>query len=340
MKKFSPKISKIVKEIVIPLCGFLLLASVVLTFANPVMAQTSKSPGSVLSELEKQVNLPSYNTNAHANASIESGASNITSAILYAVDYAKYIMGTLAVFMIILSGIRMITSARQVDQVAEKQKENLKYIIFGLVVMMLADVMVKQAFFGEQGEIFRSQAELIEAAKKGTNNVKGLYNMIEYFAASLAVLMIVIGGFRLVTSAGNEEVEGKVKKQITWAVVGLVVMGLSEFVVKDIIFPSQGTKLPNIVVAKQLIVKITNFVSGFAATVSVVMYIYAGYLYVIAFGQEDNTGKAKKVILGATVGLLLAMAAFGVVNTFVRLENTSVTQQAGSGAPAGLPTNP
>lgn len=340
MKKFVQKTREIFKKIVLPMCGFLVLTSLVLSLVVPVNAQTNvQSPGGVLNQLDTKIGLPSYNTNANANASIESGASNITSAIWFAIDFAKYVMGTIAIFMIIVSGIKLITSGRQVDTVADKQKENLKYAIIGLIVIIIADQII-QVFWGAQGEIYRSQAELLDAAKQGSETIKGVYNFMEYFAAALAILMIVIAGFRLVIGAGNEEVQGKVKKQITWAVIGLVVIGISEFAVKDVLFPSQGTTLPNTVVAAQFVVHLTNFISGFAATIAAIMFIYGGYLYVTAFGKEDNTGKAKKVFIGATIGLLLALAAFGIVNTVVTLQPLPGGEKAGSSAPASLPTNP
>ena len=34
------------------------------------------------------------------------------------------------------------------------------------------------------------------------------------------------------------------------------------------------------------------------------MYIYGGYLYVTAFGKEDNTGKAKKYLLEPRLGFI------------------------------------
>ena len=48
--------------------------------------------------------------------------------------------------------------------------------------------------------------------------------------------------------------------------------------------------------------------------------MYAGYLYVIAAGNETQVGKAKKALIGAIIGLIIAMAAFGIVNTVVKLE--------------------
>jgi hypothetical protein len=42
-----------------------------------------------------------------------------------------------------------------------------------------------------------------------------------------AVMFIIIGGFRMITAAGNEETYGQAKKTVTWAVLGLIVAMLS-----------------------------------------------------------------------------------------------------------------
>lgn len=316
--QFTKQFSKFFKEIFAPLMFILAVISLVLSLQLPVFAQ---SPGGILEVIGEKTKLPSYQTAGHAGASYQQGASNITSAILFAIDFLKYVMGSVAIFFIIYSGIRLLTAAKQVEDVATKQKEHLKYAIIGLIVIMVADQFVRKVFFGEQGEVYASKTTLQEAAKTGTELIRGIYNVFEYFAASLAVLMIVISGFRYVSSGGNEEVQKKAKKNITWAIIGLMLIGIAEFAVKDIIFPKQGTTLSNVENAKKLIVNLTNFVSGFVATLSVIMYIYGGYLYVTAFGKEDNTGKAKKVFIGATIGLLLSLGAFALVSTTVNLQS-------------------
>jgi lysylphosphatidylglycerol synthetase-like protein (DUF2156 family) len=143
---------------------------------------------------------------------------------------------------------------------------------------------------------------------------------MEYFIGAIAVLMLVIYGFRMVASQGNDEVLGKSKKAIMWAVAGLMLIGVSEVLVKDIIFPKEGSTLSDVNKGKELIVNVTNFTSSFIATVAIAMYMYAGFMYVTAAGKEDHVNKAKKVFIGATIGLLLAMGAFAIVNSIVKLE--------------------
>jgi hypothetical protein len=306
-----------IKKIISSLFLFFVVASLALTVASPSFAQDINQ---TLEEINKQAQLPSFTQNPHGQASAEPGASNITSAILYLADMFKYLIGTVAIIIIVASGVRLVTAGKDIEQVADKQKENLKYGFLGLIVIMLSDVAVKQVFYGDAGEIYRSEAEVKMAAQRGSDQIQGLYNMLEYFVGAIAILFIVIAGFRLVTSAGDEEVIKKSKKQVTWAVLGIVLVGLSELVIKDIVFPNQGSQLLNVDRGKELIINMTNFISAFLATLAVGLFMYGGFLYVTDVGKGDNTGNAKKIFMGAIIGLLVAMGAYSLVNTVYKFE--------------------
>ncbi|MCC7432253.1 hypothetical protein IT412_01880, partial [Candidatus Peregrinibacteria bacterium] len=129
----------------------------------------------------------------------------------------------------------------------------------------------------------------------------------------------IIAAYRLLISRGDSEQLNKAKTQITWAIIGIIVAGLAEIIVFRVLFPAQGSRIPDAAEFAKLIVTMTNFISGFISTIAVIMIIYAGYLYVTSLGG-DNLEKAKKILIGAVVGLLISMAAFALVNTFVKVE--------------------
>ena len=214
---------------------FLLIANLALLIAVPAYAQ--ESVGEFLRDVGKQTKLPSYEEAGHAGASYERGAAGITSAILFATDALKYLMGGIAVLILILSGVRLITAGRQIEEVATKMKENIKYALIGLIVIIIADYAVKNVFFGEAGEVFRSESEAQLAAERGQELLQGIYRMGEYIIGAIAVFMIVMNGVRLVITGGSEDQIAKAKKNIMWAIAGLVIIGTSELVVVDILFP-------------------------------------------------------------------------------------------------------
>lgn len=73
----------------------------------------------------------------------------------------------------------------------------------------------------------------------GHNSFFGLLTVVVKwllgFVAILALLAMVIGGIRMITSFGNEDSVRKGKQILTWAIVGLAVVVLS-YTILNIIF--------------------------------------------------------------------------------------------------------
>ncbi|MFC1656174.1 pilin [Patescibacteria group bacterium] len=273
-----------------------------------------------LETIQSATDLPTFDTNTHSKASIQPGASNITSAIFFVLDFAKYLIGTVAVVVIIIAGVKLVMARKKIDEVWPKQKEHLIMIATGLIFIFVADVAVRNVFFGVEGEVYDTQAQAEAAAEQGIQQLRGMYNVVMILAGAIAVFMLIVAGIRLITSGGNEEVQTKVKKQITWIVIGLFVIGVAEFAVMDFIFPKHGTQIPDDVKGRQLIVDFTNFISAFISIAAVIACIYGGYLYVTAVGNEEQTGKAKKTLVGAIIALVIALGAFAIINTVVQIE--------------------
>lgn len=259
--------------------------------------------------------LTDFTGKVHPKSAVDPGADIITSVIFTVIDFMKYLIGGIAVLYIIISGIKLITSAKKIDEVSEKEKENLKYIIYGLILIIIADELVTKVFFGDYGECIASASNATECAKVGGSLLKGLYGFILAAIASLAIFVLVLSAFRLITSAGEEESIAKQKKRIAMAIAGILVAAVGEFAIKEIIFPAAGTKGIDAAKAQKLVFSFTNFIAAFIGAASFAMLFYGGYLYVASFGNEEKTGKAKKIIVGAVVGIIIALAAFGIVVT-------------------------
>ncbi len=305
----------------------LLIISIILLLAGLGFAVAhADSISSTIQQVGEKSTLPSFDA-GHEDQAYQAGASNITSAIYFTVDFLKYILGAIATIVIIVSGIQLVVASQNnVDETLKKAKKTLSYAVIGLFLIIIADQVVKGVFFGEEGEIYRSGQDLQAAAEEGSSILMGIIGIMRVIIPSVAVLFIVITGFRLVTSMGDAEAGNKAKKQLTWAIVGLIIAGLAELIVFRIVFPDQGTRLSDPYEFNRLVITMTNFISGFIATLAVSFLIYAGYLYVIAGVDENLNQKAKKVALGAVIGLLVTMAAFALVNTFVKVEPLQDTE--------------
>lgn len=79
--------------------------------------------------------------------------------------------------------------------------------------------------------------------------ISAIFNLLMGIAGIIAVLALIIGGVRLMTSAGNPEARGDAKKRITAAIFGMILLFSSYLIMKtinpQIIEPHIGT-LPDI----------------------------------------------------------------------------------------------
>jgi glucan phosphoethanolaminetransferase (alkaline phosphatase superfamily) len=68
-----------------------------------------------------------------------------------------------------------------------------------------------------------------------TDIIKSIINIILVFAGILAVLMIVIGGIRYITSDGDSSRASQAKNTILYAIIGLIVAILSYAIVNFVL---------------------------------------------------------------------------------------------------------
>ncbi|MBU0981174.1 pilin [Patescibacteria group bacterium] len=249
----------------------------------------------------------------------QEGASTIALAIQRFMNFFKLLVAPLAILAIVIAGVKLVTAGRDSEEAATKAKNFIRYAAEGLIIIIIADQIIN-VIFGPTGEIFRGgQAGAEEYGRKTAQLMEGIYSLIQVIIGSVAIFMIVIAGMRYVAGSASDEQIATAKKQITWALIGLFVVGVSEFVAKDILFQQQGTKI-GFDQAKQLFAQVTNFAAGTIGTLSFAFMLYAGYLYVTAQGDEDQVAKAKKIIFGAIIGILLAGSAYAITSTIVQLD--------------------
>jgi len=271
-----------------------------------------------LEAIGDNTNLTNYDTNIHADATGQGGARNITSAIHFIIDMAKWVLGSLAVLMLVINAIKLIATGTDADDRVTKEKNFLKYALMGLVLVFVAEEAVTLAFFGQEGEVLRNEASAAEFATAGSQIFHGIYTFLEIMIGSIAVFMVVYSGFQMLVGSANEEAVNNGRKRIFTALLGLAVVGLSELVIKDIVFKDQGETI-DVERGRILLASITNFLASIIGTMAVAAFIYAGFLYILNFGNDELTGKAKKMMMSAVLGMLLAAGAFALVSTVIEV---------------------
>ena len=61
--------------------------------------------------------------------------------------------------------------------------------------------------------------------------IKKIINILSVIIGAIAVVMIIIGGFRYITSAGSAEGTKGARQTIVYAIVGLIIVALAQIIV-------------------------------------------------------------------------------------------------------------
>ncbi len=121
-------------------------------------------------------------------------------------------------------------------------KKNIYYILGVVLLFPLAAASA----FGLTMEDFRSevyrpdnlpggQTGSVSADNKVVTVINFLINLVLYASGSVAVLMLVYGGIRYITSTGSSEEKEKATGVIKWAAIGLAVVILAFAIVTNLI---------------------------------------------------------------------------------------------------------
>jgi len=62
-----------------------------------------------------------------------------------------------------------------------------------------------------------------------------------------------------------------------------------------------------------LAVKISNWILRIVGSLSLIMFIYGGLMFLISAGSSDAVGKAKKIIVAAVVGLIIVFSSYLII---------------------------
>ncbi len=71
--------------------------------------------------------------------------------------------------------------------------------------------------------------------KKANSLITQIINIFSVIVGIVAVIMIVYGGFRYITSGGDSNNTAAAKNTILYAIVGLVIVALAQFIVRFIL---------------------------------------------------------------------------------------------------------
>ena len=163
-------------------------------------------------------------------------ASSIEVFIGYILTAVGVIIGILAIVMLVYSGFRMIVSQGKEEDVA-KAKSSFQWTITGFLLAVFAFVLVSaiSQFLGAPSGTTPAPTPGGVTNPIGSADYLTLSNVIFNNVATviglIAILFIIINGFRYLTAGGNEQQTEQAKQGLQWAIIGLAAVLLAYVII-------------------------------------------------------------------------------------------------------------
>ena len=146
--------------------------------------------------------------------------------ILGIVSFLRAVIGTVAIFYIVMSGVRMLFAQGDEDT-TKKLRTSIIWIGTGLILIAINEVLINNIFVfpTQQGDQISTQgvASII-------NTLGTVLQFILGFVGIIAFGILVYGGAMMIMNFGNDETVDKAKKIIRNALMGIIVI-ISAFVI-------------------------------------------------------------------------------------------------------------
>lgn len=231
----------------------------------------------------------------------------------------QYILGGVALLTMGISAFRMITAVGD-EETMKNSRKSLVWASIGLLIAGATTIIVDQVI--APTTVVSSTDPLVQhaalLAQSGIQAKIFVLNYVKYFQTfigAMAVLMLFLAGFKMVSAGGEEEIITKQKKMITWIFLGLGVILISEAFVAIFMPATGGLGQTQIASFSAQLGGFTNFLLTFSGVLAVLAMIVGGlYVSTSAFNAEQAE-KGKKIMLAAALGLVLTISAYALVNT-------------------------
>ncbi len=160
-----------------------------------------------------------------------------------------------------------------------------------------------------------------------TRIVMNVIEIILQLVGYAALVMLIVGGYQYITSAGDSNLMTSAKKTITNSLVGLIISIFSVATVTLVssIFTATSTtskiggtnvNIQQVGADQSALAAILNAAYIWAAIVAVLVIVIAGFFFVTSRGDAQMVQRARKGILGAVVGLIVVLMAY-IITQFV-----------------------
>lgn len=269
---------------------------------------------------------PTTITDNHTGAGGDEGTKIISGSILTLVDYGRKIVGTIVILWIVWQGIVMVTAAGEDDKI-EKAKRGITWGLIGISALFLVEPFITNVLYGggkvDPGDVLRDRQTIENSIAEGTREILGVLDWIKALLVTVAMAFIILSGWKMVQSMGDQEEISKQKKVILWIAVGFIIIAVNEVIINEVVYKTMlGDDLKVLYTQNPArgiseAVGVIKYILGFLAVIALAIFVYGGFLMITAFTNEENAEKGKKILIDGAIGIFIILISYALVSTLL-----------------------
>jgi len=183
------------------------------------------------------------NSNSCVIISPSAGKDNLQNFIWHIVLNILGIMirivGYIAVVMIIYGGFMFLTGGDNPSQVQGARTTILNAII-GLVLSISATAIINLIVSKLMGGASIDPTTGLPSYTNAQTLWTAALNLVYYAAGAVAVIMLILAGFRYITANGDSNAITKAKNQILYSAIGIIIVFVAFTITHFVVFKIQG----------------------------------------------------------------------------------------------------
>jgi hypothetical protein len=235
----------------------------------------------------------------------------------------NFFIGIALIFLII--GVLKLLFSPAGDEDMKKWKSNIIWVSVGVFIMQIAFSVWKTLILTDINDNVGGWL----GYQFWINIFEPIVNIMQMLAAFGFMLMMLYAFYIIVAGWGDEEKLKKWKNIVIYALIGFFLIKLPKSIIETIYWSVSNQCKNAISVATcemesqklswavEIIGKIFNFFNTFLTILCVILVIYAGWLVLISWGDEEKLKKAKHIILYIIVWFVILVSSHAIFRFFI-----------------------
>jgi type IV secretory pathway VirB2 component (pilin) len=150
-----------------------------------------------------------------------------------------------------------------------------------------------------------------------------LLSALQGLVAIVAIIMIIVGGIMYMFAGVDQKMMENGKKTIGGAVIGLAIVFAAPAFLKEILTILGGTDSSGLLSSapslQTIAQRVLNLLLSIVGILGIIGLVAGGAIYLTAYGDEERIKKAKSMIAGSIMGIIIALAALVIVRQIANL---------------------